>query len=195
MFFKLYKWYQIAQGITYQGKDFNGDQSSLYSFVRKENDQKWQAEITQDPLTATIFGVVSEQKFTYRKRIRRGKSDLKDKDEGRRKYHVDKKYVQVVLDDLKQEIIQEIKQLFPSVVKHNNNNNNDNNNKNNNNGIINNNNNNNNFNKNGNPVTLKYRVGIWQGIVVSHGQEELFSLGWQPSWRWCLDKNTGGSAT
>ena len=99
MFFKLYRWHQIAQGITYQGKDFNGDQSSLYSFVRKENDQKWQAEITQDPLTATIFGAVREQKFTYRKRIRRGK------EEGRRKYHVDKKYVQVVLDDLKQEII------------------------------------------------------------------------------------------
>ena len=47
----------------------------------------------------------------------------------------------------------------------NNNNNNDNNNK-----------NNNNF-----PVTLKYRLGVWPGIVVSHGQEGLFSLGWQPS--------------
>ena len=30
-------------------------------------------------------------------------------------------------------------------------------------------------------VTLKYRVEVWQGIVVSHGQEGRFSLGWQPS--------------
>ena len=25
------------------------------------------------------------------------------------------------------------------------------------------------------------QVGVWWGIVVSHGQEGLFSLGWQPS--------------
>ena len=59
--------------------------------------------------------------------------------------------------------------------------------------MINNNNNNNNNNNdddddddnnnNNDPVTLKYRVGVWQGIVVSHGQEGFFSLAWQ-----CLEK-------
>ena len=40
----------------------------------------------------------------------------------------------------------------------------------------NNNNNNNNDNKNNNnPVVLKYRVGIWRGIAVSHGQVGVFT--------------------
>ena len=51
----------------------------------------------------------------------------------------------------------------------NNNNNNDNNN------------NNNNNNNNKSPVVLKYRLGVWWGIAVSHGQVGVFSLGWQPS--------------
>ena len=64
----------------------------------------------------------------------------------------------------------------------NNNNNNDNNNKNvNNNNDNNNNNKKNNANNNSIPVTLNYQVGVWWGIVVSHGQEGLFSLGWKPS--------------
>ena len=44
-------------------------------------------------------------------------------------------------------------------------------------------------------MTLKYQVRIWQGIVIPHGQEGLLSLDWQPSYRWCLDKNPSGSAT
>ena len=31
--------------------------------------------------------------------------------------------------------------------------------------------NNNNNNNNNNNITLKYQVGVWQGTVVSHGQE------------------------
>lgn len=76
--------------------------------------------ITQDSRPVTIYGAVSEQKFRNRKRIRRGKSALKDKHEEKRKYHTDKKYVQVVLNHLKQEVFQEFKR-FPSAAKRNNN--------------------------------------------------------------------------
>ena len=44
-------------------------------------------------------------------------------------------------------------------------------------------------------MAYKYWVGVQQGIAMSHGQEELVNLGLQYSWRWCLDKNTGGCGT
>ena len=44
-------------------------------------------------------------------------------------------------------------------------------------------------------MVLKYRVDVRWGIALSHGQVGVFDLGWQTSYRWCFDKNTGGCDT